>query len=288
MQSIEFAKMNGSGNDFIIIDHRSNFLKDVSLPVFVQLVCRRRESVGADGLILIEPSRIADFKWRFFNADGSEAEMCGNGGRCVARYSYSKGIAGPKLSFETTAGIIHAEVKSLGGVLLQLSPPEHVRSNFSLAVDNQNLCVSSINTGVPHVVVSVEHIEEVPVLELGRKIRFHPEFQPAGTNVNFVHTTDSTHLTIRTYERGVEDETLACGTGAVASALLATAVGKAQSPVDVKTRGGEVLTIHFQKESEGSFSQVYLEGDTCFVFEGILGENIWGKYENATKKATAH
>lgn len=288
MQEIDFTKMNGSGNDFIIIDHRSGFLKDESLPLFVQLVCQRRESVGADGLILIESSEIADFKWRFFNADGSEAEMCGNGGRCVARYAYEKAIAGPKLSFETRAGIIHAEMKSREGVLLQLSPPTHVRSNFNLMVDNQALSLSSINTGVPHVVVPVEHIEDVPVTELGRKIRFHPEFQPAGTNVNFVHIIDSSHLTIRTYERGVEDETLACGTGAVASALLAAAAGKAASPVDVKTRGGEVLTIHFDNEGGNTFSQVHLEGDTCLVFEGILGEDVWEKYQSALNEVNLH
>jgi len=288
MHTIAFAKMNGSGNDFIIIDHRTNFLKGVSLPLFVRVVCQRRESVGADGLILIEPSNIADFKWRFFNADGSEAEMCGNGGRCVARYAYVKGIAGPKLSCETAAGVIRAEVTRQTGVLLQLSPPKDIRSKFRLMVDNQPLWVRSINTGVPHVVVPVEHIEEVPVKELGQKIRFHPEFQPAGTNVNFVYAADSTHLTIRTYERGVEDETLACGTGAVASALLAAAAGNAQSPVAVKTRGGEVLTIHFQQENGESFSQVYLEGDTCLVFEGILGEDVWEKYRNGTKDSNVH
>jgi diaminopimelate epimerase len=193
-----------------------------------------------------------------------------------------KGIAGPKLSFETTAGIIHAEIRSRTGVLLQLSPPKDVRVNFSISVDNRDISVSSINTGVPHVAVPVADIENVAVKELGNKIRFHPEFQPAGTNVNFVHAIDPTHLSIRTYERGVEDETLACGTGAVASALLAAAGGKAQSPVDVQTRGGEVLTIHFRQEGKESFSQAFLEGDTCLVFEGTLGEDVWEKYRNAT------
>lgn len=285
---IDFAKMNGSGNDFIIIDHRSNLLNDVSLPVFVRLVCRRRESVGADGLILIEPSEIADFKWRFFNADGSEAEMCGNGGRCVARYAHLKGIAGPKLSFETVAGIIHAEVRSQTGVLLQLAPPTDVRINFNIAVESKDLPVSSVNTGVPHVVVPVSDIEDVPVQELGNTIRFHPEFQPAGTNVNFVQNINSAHLSIRTYERGVENETLACGTGAVASALVAAARDEVESPVEVKTRGGEILTIHFHREEGQSFSQVFLEGDTCLVFEGILGKDVWGKYQHAIQEPDLH
>ena len=282
MQKVEFTKMNGSGNDFIIIDHRSHFLKAVSLPDFVRTICRRRESVGADGLILVEDSERADFKWRFFNADGSEAEMCGNGGRCVARYAYLKGIAGAKLAFETIAGIIRAEVKNRR-VLLQMPLPTELRLNQSISVDGKNIYLNSINTGVPHAVVKVEDIEKAPVKDLGRKIRFHSAFQPKGTNVNFIQVLDVNHLIIRTYERGVEDETLACGTGAVGSALVAAALEEVNSPVEVKTRGGEVLAIHFQKESD-KFSQVFLEGDTCLVFEGILGEDVWRQYEKMLKQ----
>ncbi|MBW1678906.1 MAG: diaminopimelate epimerase [Deltaproteobacteria bacterium] len=283
MQKVKFIKMNGSGNDFILVDHRSNFLKDVSLPDFARIICRRQESVGANGLIFIENSETADFKWRFFNADGSEAEMCGNGGRCVARYAYLKGIAGSNLTFETLSGIIRAEVKN-NRVRLQMPIPTELKLHQFIPVDEQNFRVSSINTGVPHVIVLVENIEQIPVKDLGRKIRFHPAFQPAGTNVNFVQIIDVSHLNIRTYERGVEDETLACGTGAVGSALVAAALGKTRSPVQAKTQGGEVLTIHFQKNSEVSFSQVYLEGDTCLVFEGTLGEDVWHQYENVINK----
>ncbi|MFH0812045.1 MAG: diaminopimelate epimerase [Pseudomonadota bacterium] len=283
MQQVQFTKMNGSGNDFILIDHRSHFLKNISLPDFVRTLCRRRESVGADGLILIENSDVADFKWRFFNADGSEAEMCGNGGRCAARFSFLKGIAGVNLAFETLSGIIHAEVKHRR-VLLQLPNPKELQCHRTIVVEGQAISLSSINTGVPHVVIPVEDLEKVPVKDLGRTIRFHSEFQPAGTNVNFVQVIDDAHVAIRTYERGVEDETLACGTGSVSSALVAAALGKANSPVQVKTRGGEILTIHFQNHSDNSFFKVYLEGDTCLVFEGVLGEDVWEQYEHAVQR----
>ena len=282
MKDINITKINGSGNDFILIDHRSNFLKDISLPVFVRSICRRRESVGADGLILLENSEVADFKWRFFNADGSEAEMCGNGARCVARYASLKGITGTKLTIETLAGVIQAKVKNKR-VLLQLPIPTNLKLHQSISVNSKNLYTGSINVGVPHVVIPVKNIEKVPVKDLGRKVRFHPNFQPAGANVDFVQVIDFSHLIIRTYERGVEDETLACGTGSVASALVVAALDKAKSPVEVKTHGGESLFVYFQQNEERSFSQVFLEGDTCLVFEGTLGVDIWHQYKKAMK-----
>jgi diaminopimelate epimerase len=278
MTAIAFTKMNGSGNDFILIDHRSGFLKDVLMPEFVRTVCRRRESIGADGLILIETSEVADFKWRFYNADGSEAEMCGNGGRCAARFAVQKGIAGSKLTFETVAGLIQAEVRGRT-VVLQLSPPGELLTRRTIAVDGNPVSLGSINTGVPHVVIPVEDLEAVPVKTLGRKIRFHEEFQPAGTNVNFIRIADPFHIAIRTYERGVEDETLACGTGSVASVLVCGALGQVKSPVQVRTKGGEVLTVHFAQRNADSFSRVSLEGDTCLVFEGTLGEDVWDQYK---------
>lgn len=274
MKKLNITKMNGSGNDFIIIDKRSDVLKDVSLPDLARNLCRRQEAVGADGLILVENSAVADFKWRFFNADGSEAAMCGNGGRCIARYAFLNGIAKATLSFETLAGIIHAEVSG-PRVKLQLPLPTNLQLHQKIFVDEHSYTVGSIIVGVPHAVLLVDDIDHAPVNELGRKIRFHQAFQPAGTNVNFVRVTDASHLTIRTYERGVEDETLACGTGSVSSALITSALNQTVSPVQVKTRGNEILTIHFQKNSDLSFSDVYLEGDTCLVFEGALGEDVF-------------
>ena len=139
--------------------------------------------------------------------------------------------------------------------------------------------MGSITIGVPHAVLLIEDIDHAPVIDLGRKIRFHEAFQPAGTNVNFVHLIDGSHLNIRTYERGVEDETLACGTGSVACALITAALNHVKSPVEVKTRGNETLTIYFQKNNDLFFSHVYLDGDTCLVFEGTLGEDICNEYQ---------
>jgi diaminopimelate epimerase len=272
------SKMNGTGNDFILIDHRAHFLDASFFPDLARLLCRRQESVGADGLILVEDSLHADFKWRFFNADGSEAEMCGNGGRCVARYAFLKGIAGPKLCFETMAGVIHAEVSGKR-VFLELPLPKDLRLDREVLVDGVAYTLGTVNTGVPHAVLMLDNIEQVPVVELGRNIRFHREFQPAGTNVNFVQVVDKGHLAVRTYERGVENETLACGTGSVAASLVASAAGRVISPVAVRTRGGEVLGVSFRIDSVGSFTQVSLEGDTCLVFEGTVGDDVQQQFQ---------
>ncbi len=273
MTKIPFFKMNGSGNDFILIDNRQGSLNADRLGDFVPRVCARKVSVGADGVILVEPSQRVDFRWRFFNADGSEAEMCGNGGRCAARFAVMQGIAGPRLSFETLAGIIAAEVSGTR-VKLQMVRPKDLALDLEVGIEGRNHRLHTINTGVPHAVEFVEEVNGMAVKELGRKIRFHPRFQPAGTNANFVQVVDRDHLRVRTYERGVEDETLACGTGAVASALTAAAKGLADSPVEVETSGGEVLNIYFQSEG-GRFEKVFLEGDTRIAYEGSLWEEAY-------------
>jgi diaminopimelate epimerase len=273
MKKIPFFKMSGSGNDFIIIDNRNGRWDSVKTPQFVRSVCLRKISVGADGLIFIENSAGNDFAWRFFNSDGSEAEMCGNGGRCAARFAVLNRFAGPKLSFETMAGIIHAEVEGTH-VKIYLPQPEDLESDIGLEIDDRKLVLHSINTGVPHVVQFVEDVDRVLVKDLGGKIRFHQRFQPAGTNVNFVSQKDGNMLYIRTYERGVEDETLACGTGALAAALIAIAKGKAVSPVPVKTRSSEVLKV-YTSETSPPFKNVCLEGGTRVVCEGEITEEAY-------------
>ncbi|MGC8809598.1 MAG: diaminopimelate epimerase, partial [bacterium] len=220
MERIRFCKMHGCGNDFIIIDNRQKILDGDQIRDLVIKVCRRKISVGADGLILIEPSARAHFRWRFFNADGSEAEMCGNAGRCAARFAVISGIAPASLTFETKAGIIAAEVMGRR-VKLQMTKPFGLELDIEVPVDGEKHLLDFLNTGVPHAVKFVSSAASIPVKDLGRKIRFHPRFQPAGTNVNFVQPLDGHQLQVRTYERGVEDETLACGTGAIASALIA-------------------------------------------------------------------
>lgn len=270
---IEFFKLSGSGNDFILIDNRDQSLAVGNTVDFVKTVCQRRISVGADGLIIIESSGQADFKWRFFNADGSEVDMCGNGGRCAARYAFIKGITKNKLSFETEAGIIDAEVTG-DIVKLRLTDPHSLAIDYPIAIDGQPFKVSSINTGVPHVVHFTDDLESIDVLQVGRKIRYHEHYQPAGANADFVKVIDGSTLSLRTYERGVEDETLACGTGAVASALISASLGLVESPVDVQVKSGEALKIHFSRTKRG-FEKIYLEGKVKVVYQGALWEEAY-------------
>jgi diaminopimelate epimerase len=270
---IEFYKMSGSGNDFILIDNRDGSLAVGDIVAFVKSVCERKVSVGADGLIVIESSDKVDFRWRFFNADGSEVEMCGNGGRCAARFALLQGIAGEKMSFETVAGIIDAEVRG-DVVKLRLTDPRDLVMDDRIQVGKQTLFVHSVNTGVPHVVHFTRDLGGFDVFNTGRAIRRHEHYQPAGTNANFAAVVDDHTLRVRTYERGVEDETLACGTGSVASALIAARKGFVESPVDVRVQSGETLRIHFE-QTAGGFTKVYLEGKTKVVYQGKLWDEAW-------------
>ena len=273
MEPITFFKMSGSGNDFIIVDNREKAVKDNDLPGFIQRICRRKISVGADGFILIEPSDKADFKWRFFNSDGSKAEMCGNGARCVSRFAYVNGIAGENLSFETEAGVVSGQVKD-DRVKVKMPDPVELRLDYSIDLKNGPVTVCSVNTGVPHVVVMNETVEDINVFELGREIRFHEAFTPAGTNVNFICQQKQGHLAIRTYERGVENETLACGTGSIAAAIIISCKAQWQSPINLVTSSGESLTIYFKKDGS-IFSDIFLEGDARIIYSAQLGEDAW-------------
>lgn len=267
---IPFYKMSGSGNDFIIIDNRQGILEGVNLPEWVKKVCRRGLSIGADGVILVENSPTVDFKWRFFNADGGEAEMCGNGGRCVARFASLTGISGRSLFFDTLGGVMKAEV--LGErVKLRMGDPSDLRLDYPISIDGREYIVSSINTGVPHVVQMVEDLEHYDVPRFGPAIRFHPVYQPEGTNADFIEVRNVHTIHIRTYERGVEDETLACGTGAVASALIGASKDLVSSPIAVHPKSGEVLTVYFDQKGSG-FTDIFLEGDARVVYEGQLWE----------------
>jgi len=266
----EFHKMSGSGNDFIIIDNRNLSFPVKDLSIFVRGICQRKTSVGADGLILIEPSARADFKWQFFNSDGSAAEMCGNAARCVARYAYLTGIAGKKLSLETRAGIIMAEVQD-DIVKVRLTDPSSLKREEKIIVNGKEFHLDCIDTGVPHAVSFVDSLESCAVVEIGRHIRHHKFFQPRGTNVNFAFVFGRHAMKVRTYERGVEDETLACGTGVVASALAAAGRNLVESPVDVTVQSGEILRIYFTSNN-GGFREIYLEGKVKMVYQGFLFE----------------
>jgi diaminopimelate epimerase len=271
--AIEFHKMSGSGNDFIIIDNRDLSLNVGDLPAFARRICERKISVGADGLLLIEPSKTVDFKWQFFNSDGSMAEMCGNASRCVARYAYLKGIAPPKMSFETIAGIISAEVRE-DVVKVRLTDPSTVQSIGKLIFDDCQFVLDTVDTGVPHAVAFVDNLETCKVSEWGRKIRLHEYFQPRGTNANFATVIDRHKIRVRTYERGVEDETLACGTGDVATVLAAASRGLVETPVDVIVQSGETLRIYFTKKDD-RFCEIYLEGSVKIVYHGFLFEEAY-------------
>lgn len=276
VEKIRFLKMSGSGNDFIVIDNRTLQLSHEQGRDLARLACRRKVSVGADGLILIENDPEVDFRWQFYNADGSDAEMCGNGARCAARFVHLKGIVRkPRMAFRTLAGIIAAELKE-SRVKIRMTPPHSLQLDFCLQVEERSFCLSFINSGVPHSVSfleSEEALEEFDVFSWGRALRYHARFQPAGSNANFAFVRDGRHISIRTYERGVEGETLACGTGSIAVALIAAARHMVESPVEVKTRGGETLTIYFDnpsREGPAEFSEVYLEGDARVVYEAEL------------------
>ena len=273
---IRFTKMTGSGNDFIIIDNRALKLEKERGRELARLACRRRMSVGADGLILIENDGEADFRWQFFNADGSEAEMCGNGARCAARFAFLKGIVKKeRLSFRTLAGLIEAQVFG-ERAKVRMTQPHSLEVDIAVALGDCLFNLNFINTGVPHAVYFAEseaQLNDLDVFDRGRGIRFHERFQPMGSNADFVFVRGPHDISIRTYERGVEAETLACGTGCIAAALLAAAKDLAASPVKVLTMSGETLVIYFEKiskEGETSFSDVYMEGDAKVVYDGEL------------------
>ena len=272
-RSISFTKMESGGNDFIIIDNRKKILPRPLSKLAVNL-CHRRFSIGADGLIVLERAEKADYKMRIFNPDGSEPGMCGNGARCLARFAFINGIASPKAIMETKAGNVEAWVKGRR-VKVRLGNPSDMKMNFKIPLKPRgSQRVNFINTGVPHVVVFVPALEKVDVESLGRAIRYHRRFAPSGANVNFVTLQGRNSIFIRTYERGVEAETLACGTGAVAAALVSALQGKVFSPVEVHTRGGETLRVEYVIEKNKGeiekFKDVWLEGEVRVVYKGEI------------------
>ena len=264
---LQFTKMNGAGNDFVMIDNRAG---EVHLSAQqIARICDRHRGVGADGILLVEPAtNRADFRMRYYNSDGGEAEMCGNGARCFARFVEKVANAGEKVSFETLAGVIAAQLHG-EIVTLHMSEPTDLRLNVTLAVGCENKSIHFVNTGVPHVVIPVANIEEIELLHEGAAVRRHEMFSPKGANVNFLERRGGNKIAIRTYERGVEGETLACGTGVVASALIFAATEKIDGPIGVLVRGGSELSVGFRRDGE-RFSDVTLTGPAEFVFEGTI------------------
>ncbi len=264
---LRFTKMNGAGNDFVLIDNRAGEV-DLNRNQIAHL-CDRHRGIGADGVLLLEkPSNRADFRMRYFNADGGEAEMCGNGARCFARFANKIAGAAGKISFETPAGVISADL--IGDlVTLQMTEPTDLRLNVPLRVANEDKTIHFINTGVPHVVIPVLQVGEVDVLRESPAIRRHEMFSPKGANVNFIERRGANKIAVRTYERGVENETLACGTGVVASAVIFAATEDTNGPIGVLVRGGSELQVGFEKTGT-KFTNVTLTGPADFVFEGTI------------------
>ncbi len=262
--------MTGAGNDFIVADNRDGRVR-LTRDEIARL-CHRQFGVGADGLMLLVPctSGKADWAWQFWNSDGSDAEMCGNGARCFARYVQRatawQGSSVTSVTFETAAGVIGAEFEG-ERVTVNLTPPHGLKLREPVATSAGSLEVSSLNTGVPHAVVFVPDADQAMILERGRELRFHPHFGPRGTNVNFVELKAPGFIRVRTYERGVEGETLACGTGVSASAMIASRVHGFGSPVRVRVQGGDELRVGFQSRGD-AFGDVRLNGPATFVFEG--------------------
>lgn len=263
--SVPFYKMVASGNDFVVVDNRRKIVKD---PVaFAREVCRPHQGAGADGLLLFENSKKANFKMRIINLDGSEAAACGNGFRCIALYAHEVLKYSSRMNFESGSGLIEAEVLQKNQVKVQLVKPRVFEMDGVVEVQKHRLHYAFLDTGVPHVVIFVEGIEKMEVLEIGKAIRHHTHFQPFGTNVNFVEVKSKKEIRVRTYERGVENETLACGTGSTASAAVSVLKGYTEPPVNVLTQGGEKLRIDMQKKGQ-EITKVFLEGKAQFVYKG--------------------
>ncbi len=281
MQKLSFTKMNGAGNDFVLFDNRGG---EVALgSSTIARLCDRHRGVGADGILLVEAPTAgitADFRMRYYNADGGEADMCGNGARCFARYAArltasSDPGSGTRdgMTFQTGAGLIRARFDG-ELVHLDMSQPTGGADLGALTLDDGSTLPQTyfLNTGVPHVVVPVDDVEAVDVHPVGRALRYHRRFAPQGANANFIQPYSMSEIILRTYERGVEGETLACGTGATASALVHAEMNDllGVGSVAVRVRSGDVLRIGFERLGPFQFQKVTLGGPADFVFSGEI------------------
>jgi diaminopimelate epimerase len=279
-RSIQFTKMSGSGNDFVVVDNRSGVLDGLNLALFTRAVCRHRVSVGADGVVIISESPAGDralaYTWRYVNADGSDGEMCGNGAMCAARFAVRAGIAEPHHRFLTPSGVVEAWAEAANSsTTIAIADPERIEDPVEVSVLGRVLCCVRVVVGVPHIVIHVDDADAFADSEsfhaIGRALRLHAAFAPAGTNVNVVSRIEGKTWRMRTYERGVEAETLACGTGAVASAIVLGHQGIAQSPTRIRTSSGRDLTVSYDLSS-GRATRVRLAGHAAVIYDGTLTE----------------
>jgi diaminopimelate epimerase len=257
--NIQFFKYQGTGNDFIMIDNRTEFFSKNNTKLIKQL-CDRRFGIGADGLILLENDKFSDFKMVYYNSDGNESSMCGNGGRCIVAFAKQLNVIHEETTFMAVDGEHYAKISADGTVSLQMKNVEDIK----MAADYVFL-----NTGSPHHITLVEDVKSVPVKEIGSQIRYSDLYGKAGSNVNFVEIISDSLFAVRTYERGVEDETLSCGTGVTAAAIAMNAIGKTTSnEIDLLVEGGQ-LKVSFQKDGN-HYHHVFLIGPASFVFEGTI------------------
>ncbi len=254
---IKFYKYQGAGNDFILIDNREKIVNEITTQD-IKKMCDRHFGIGADGLMLLNNKESFDFEMVYFNSDGKEGSMCGNGGRCIVQFASEMGIKKNEYVFSATDGPHTAEIDLNKNISLKMNDVNGVDYSLDHFV---------LDTGSPHYVKFVSKIEDINVVSDGRKIRNNKEFEKKGINVNFVETLDEDHIFVRTYERGVEDETLSCGTGVTASALMAAHNDNGFNHVDVKTKGGN-LSVEFDKINDSEFKNIWLSGPATFVFSG--------------------
>lgn len=271
LMELEFWKLSGAGNDFVAINNMDGKLPEAGREALIRNWCRRGMSIGADGALILEPASAdsgAHFRMRYHNADGGEAETCGNGSRCIARFAFLQGVAPRDMIFHTVCGNYSAQVLANDEVRVQMTSAHGRRDNIRISDKEFTGEAFYLNTGVPHAVIFVDDLKSAPVQTAGRHLRYHKEFAPAGTNANFVRV-EGDRLVVRTYERGVEAETLACGTGCIASSIAAARLGLVHSPVRVQTASGEYLTIGFELTEDGA-EQVTLQGSAHVVFRGYV------------------
>ena len=268
---VHFYKVSGAGNHFVLLDVR-NGPPPMTRRALVRSLCLHGHSVGADGVLFVERSSTADFKLVYYNADGGEASMCGNGARCAAAYAFDKGIAGAAMTLETRCGIIEAKARR-GNVELNMGFPRHLREKLTVSTSLGKVAGSAVDTGVPHFVTIVRDLKNLAVDSLGRELRLHRAFRPEGVNVDFVQMNRDGSLLMRTYERGVEAETLACGTGAAAVAVCLGAMGLVGSPVRILTWGGDTLCVRYSDRCN-PLSVMLLDGPAQVIYEGKIPVSV--------------
>lgn len=269
---IPFVKMHGSGNDFVVVDNRHGVIPDSDVAAFTRSICRPHLGLGADGVVLIhEAPGDADFRWRYINADGTDGDLCGNGAMCGARFAVDAGIAPAECAFETPAGPIRATVHDGGPlVTVQVTDARVIAEGLALDDDPAVTAFDHVMVGVPHIVAMAPDADAKTGFDAwGRALRHHPAVGPAGANVNLVHRVDGTTIRMRTYERGVEAETLACGTGSVASALVAARRGLVRQPVSVITSSGKPIRISWTPTADGA-TAIAMTGEATIVARGTI------------------